>query len=36
MKKNNPSKYEQESWSATTSYIIITIAILFALFADNI
>jgi hypothetical protein len=36
MKNTKPSKYEQESWSTTTSYIIITIAIVFALFADNI
>jgi hypothetical protein len=36
MKNTKPSKYEQESWSTTTSYIIITIAIVFALLADNI
>lgn len=30
------AKYEAESWSKTTSYIIITIVIIFALLADSI
>jgi hypothetical protein len=36
MKNPNQKKYEQESLSLTTSYIIIAIIIIFALLADNI
>ena len=34
--QNKQNRYEQESFSPRTSYIIITIIILVALFADNL
>jgi hypothetical protein len=35
MKQNKPSKYEQDSWSTTTSLIIIAIVVTLIIFADN-
>jgi hypothetical protein len=34
--KKNQNRYEQESLSPTTSYIVITIILIVALFADNL
>jgi hypothetical protein len=34
--KKNQNRYEQESFSPTSSYIIITVIIIIALLADNL